>query len=98
MDGNTNRRIVFPDFARSESTSGSIVYTRVRKKHRGKWYLVLIIVGGDGDSSMKRLFKEVYLFMLFGKIQSELKTIQGIRLYEKDEIQISEEERMNTWK
>jgi hypothetical protein len=80
------------------------VSTYVRQKHDGIWYKVLFVQEHSYETTLDILLtvkgiqdilrKEVYKFMLFGKIDTHLKDNYGKPVFPEDELQIEEDERL----
>lgn len=74
------------------NTTGTIL----RVKYKGVWYKWIHIISDINEFNAKsRLHSEVYRTILFGKIDIELKNFMGHKVFEKDELQVSEKERLN---
>jgi len=91
----------FPDFNFNHSvTAGYSVWSNLRKKHRGKWYLILVkTYGHTPDIALHRFLKEIYAAALFTKIDPdrlEASVFGGTeeKVFPLDELQIEETERI----
>jgi hypothetical protein len=73
--------------------------TVLRKKHRSRWYKVLVTTwGANKDEVLKRFLSEVYNAALFTKVDPDLKQsgfgAEGEPVFPIDELQIEESHRL----
>lgn len=75
--------------------------TVLRKKHRGKWYLwrfyrnAYVKEGTQNQSAaMTGFMRDIYMAMLYGKIDTKLKYKDGSKIYKLDDNQMDEKLRM----
>jgi hypothetical protein len=63
----------------------------IRKLHNGVWYLFLLKCH---STDINYFLKQAYLCILFGQVETELKDINGNDIYQADENQETEQERL----
>lgn len=98
------RYVIFPEVMISNTTDGFMLFTQLRKKHRGKWYLQKFIRYHTGALNMDDLCRSLHLFnadiykaILFGKINPNVKHPNTDEpLFPLDPDQRSEEERIKS--
>jgi len=100
----------YPDFFVEDFSTENLdrrvvkVSTYLRQKHDGIWYKVLVVQEHSYETTLNPLLaakevqdilrKEVYNFMLFGKIDPQLKDNYRKPIFPEDEIQIEEDLRL----
>ena len=100
-----NKLDYYPIVTIQESERARALTTKIRKQHTdGVWYTFdvkeVYLLGIDNDlqsieKQLARFHSNCYKHILFAKIQPEFVSL-GVPLYPKDELQISEEERLLT--
>lgn len=80
------------------------LYTNLRKKHRGKWYKQIVLrecrfyslerLCLDFSFEISEFTRTCYLIQLFGKVYPKQQHISGGYVFELDEDQRSEEDRL----
>lgn len=93
---------IYPKIEIRETEATIELFTTLRKKHRGKWYLwefyQKYLYRGDKDKQkvqlIERLHQEVYFIIITGKISNKIVDMNGSPLFRKDQNQISESERI----
>lgn len=85
--------LYYPEIQVHGTTAGTIL----RRKYRGVWYKwVFIVDTGMLSKSLSDISRNVYLAILFGKMDIKLVDGWGKPIFERDTLQISEEKRLNT--
>lgn len=87
---------------RSERKENKLeLQTFLRKKHRGKWYLWefvrnAYVLNGvtDYSSAISSFNRDIYLAMLFGKVDTKAAYMDGTKVFKLDEDQQDEKVRM----
>ncbi len=75
--------------------------TVLRKKHRGKWYLWRFYRNAyvkegtqDQSAAITGFMRDIYMAMLYGKIDTKLEYQDGSKIYKLDDNQMDEKLRM----
>ena len=92
-------KAIYPEIEIGQRSGGGLVAkTTLRKEHKGKWYFWDFVQSSydlSTDKLTERLHKEVYLFIILGKIQLDLVNYKGDPIFIEDPNQISEADRLN---
>ena len=78
---------IYPEY----SSQGDLFQTYVRIKQDDIWYLLLVKTSGG---PLEYFLRQVYLCILFTKIDTSLKSINGVDIFLVDDNQQSEEKRL----
>lgn len=103
--GDLRRRSpLFPKWIEEEREGVVYFSTILRKEHEGEWYIehhlssFIETPKVDIHQGRQDFLGQIYLSILVGKIDPELETLDGRRLWEVDENQKSETERLTGYK
>lgn len=95
------KKNIYPEIEVIRSGNTLKMRTTLRKKHRGKWYLWnferrAYVKEGEGNLSgaISSFNRDIYLCMLFGKVDTKVRYSNGIKVYRLDEDQQDEKTRV----
>lgn len=84
--------LYYPEIQVHGTTAGTIL----RRKYRGVWYQWIFIVNSSTiQQSLKDINRNVYLAILFGKMDIKMVDSFGMPIFKRDPLQFSEQERLN---
>ncbi len=96
--------VIYPEILFAENEETMVVFTRLRKRSNGIYYfwdfkqVKYLTPEVDRliakEKLLEQLHFEIYMIQIAGKINSKLRTVDGLPLFEKDISQKSEEMRL----